>query len=479
MSSGLSTSLNTQWVDPESPVLTSARARALGQTLLRMMSTDNSHIWLIHTAQQITRFSNNRLLNSDDGDQIVCWLSTQFGTKEPIVLRTNQLDETALRAMVQRAEAIARSRPGNMVRPYKAQVSGAFSYPPVSLWHEKTIVAMEDRPLVASTMIDAVRSANMVGAGFIGLMARAGYVLNADGQEAYYHETDCECTVTARTLDNKASGWHGQANRDWTLIDPRDVAETAAKVAVQAAHPVAFEPGRYTTILTSAAVAQLMRFLMVALNADQTDNGGTPFSVLPKGNKLGRHVLDERISINSDPNDPEGGYAPYFYPGLPEPAMTWVDRGTLVNLQYDQYYGLERGKVSAGRVWSFRMSGGTTTVEEMIQSCDRGIYVNRVSGLQLINGSTGMLTGVTCDGCFLVRHGKIDRSIKNLRFADSPFFFLNRLVSLGGAVRAAMGYMPRTFGEPGGIETQWPRRPIIVPPMMVDDFNFSSLADTV
>jgi predicted Zn-dependent protease len=125
------------------------------------------------------------------------------------------------------------------------------------------------------------------------------------------------------------------------------------------------------------------------------------------------------------------------------------------------------------------MSGGPTKIEAMIASCHEGIYVNRFAGVDQIDGRNGMLTGVTCDGCFLVKGGKIDGPVKNFRFADSPWFFLNQIIALGVPVRAAFGYTPPALSEPSIPETQWPRPPVIVPPMMVRDFNFTALADAV
>jgi len=89
----------------------------------------------------------------------------------------------------------------------------------------------------------------------------------------------------------------------------------------------------------------------------------------------------------------------------------------------------------------------------------------------LIHQKSMTTTGVTRDGCFLIKDGKIAKPVKNFRFLDSPAFMLNKLVTLGPTRRASLGYAPSEF--------DWPRRPMIVPPMMVNDFNFSALADAV
>jgi len=348
------------------------------------------------------------------------------------------------------------------------------------LWRESTVNALATRPMIIPDMLDIVQSAGCIAAGFVGLMARASFVLNTDGQEAYYRETDCECTVTARTSNGKASGWHGQASRAWDQIDPHVIATTAAKIARQAANPQALEPGRRTAILSPAAVVQLVRLMTHAFDAGKTHDGWTPFSqTQPPHSKIGRRVFDPRISMWSDPADPDGGYRPDFSEGLPEPKMSWVEQGVLRNLAFDPPYALQQGNPYAGAPWSFHMSGGPTSVEEMIRSCDEGIYVNRVSGIEMLHEPSGLLTGVTRDGCFYVKHGKIERPVKNFRFTDSPWFFLNKLVSLGASQRTAFGYTPASRMENGHEETNWPRRPLIVPPLMVQDFNFNALADAV
>jgi predicted Zn-dependent protease len=159
--------------------------------------------------------------------------------------------------------------------------------------------------------------------------------------------------------------------------------------------------------------------------------------------------------------------------------MTWVEEGILTNLAYNPWYGMSKGKPYAGDPWSFRMSGGTSSIEDMIKACPEGILLNRVSNLELSNQSNGMVTGVTRDGCFLVKQGKVDQPVKNFRFSDSPWFFLNNILAVGVPVRAPFGYTPPADAEFVDDETAWPRRPIIVPPMMVQDFNFTSLAEAV
>jgi predicted Zn-dependent protease len=108
------------------------------------------------------------------------------------------------------------------------------------------------------------------------------------------------------------------------------------------------------------------------------------------------------------------------------------------------------------------MSGGTTTIDEMIQTTKRGIMVTRLSNIRLVDPNSLLYTGYTRDGLWLVENGKISKPIKNFRFTESPMFVFNQVEQLGPPVRVF---------HPGA--------PVIVPPVKVRDFSFTALADAI
>ena len=69
-------------------------------------------------------------------------------------------------------------------------------------------------------------------------------------------------------------------------------------------NPVAIEPGRYTVVLEPTAVGNLVQLIMGSLNARGADEGRSFFSKPGGGTKLGMKVVDERVTIYSDPMDP-------------------------------------------------------------------------------------------------------------------------------------------------------------------------------
>jgi predicted Zn-dependent protease len=113
------------------------------------------------------------------------------------------------------------------------------------------------------------------------------------------------------------------------------------------------------------------------------------------------------------------------------------------------------------------MNGGSSSVEEMIASTPRGILVTRFWYIRSVDPRTILYTGLTRDGTFLIENGKITKAIKNLRFNESPIFMLNNLEAMGTPMRVSAS----ESGSPG--------LAIVVPPIKVRDFTFTSLSDAV
>jgi len=473
------------------PVITREQANALTKQIMTMSSSTNVTVYIEHRVQRVTRLAHDAVQTTDNGDTLSIALITRVGDAvNGHVFETNQLDEPTLRALVARADAIAReSSPGVAEQLHVRTWNTQDAYRPVQLWHPSTVTAMHTAQETAvPAILDTVRRAQLRASGFVGLVARASAVLTTDGVTAFHEETDSEIAVTARPSDGTTSGWSGQAARDWSTIDPVRVATEAADIARRNQNPRALEPGRRTAILGPAAVVQIMRFLALHFSADQSTIGNTGFSKVPrqqKGARFNQRVFDSRVHITSDPADRDGGFVPWGgWDGMANPPMSWIEQGVLKNLAYSVTDAMYHGKSYAELPFGLRMDGGPMTVEQMIAQCEEGIYVHRLSSVDVVDMPSGMLTGATRDGCFFIKHGKIDRPVKNFRFLESPFFMLNNLMALGPTQRAAFGYASPTEREldiSGKWRSffDWPRWPMIVPPMMVRDFNFSALIDAV
>jgi predicted Zn-dependent protease len=476
---------------PSDPVMSEAALKRIADTVFELTNGGVKGLQVEHSARIVTRVANNRVLTTDNGHDVRLTFKMAYGGRKEIEFATNLVDAQMLQRSLRALGELANDQFGPTTSFVLQVATPQQQLLPVKLWKDTSSAAMTEAATTAvPQMLTPLGNSGLKGSGFLGFSARAVYAGEPDGHRAYCRETDVECTVSARFADGTASGWYGQANRDWTKIDPKMVAEKAIDMAQRSKGPSAVEPGRHTAVLSPFAVAQLMAPMATQFDAYATnENRQTVFTVFDdptRDNKIGLRVLDPRINITSDPLDPEGGYTPFGdWPGddwaMPTQSMTYVDKGILKDLAFIHHYSLYRGKPFNQDPWSMRVEAvpGTKllTEEEMIAQCKRGIYVNRFSHVSTLDPLSALESGVTRDGCFLIKDGKINRPVKNFRFIDSPMFALNRLVAIGTPRRVPFGYMPGDTGQ--YYFNRWPRRPMIVPPIMVDDFNFSAMSDAV
>jgi len=149
------------------------------------------------------------------------------------------------------------------------------------------------------------KAGDIKAAGFIIVNASANAVGNRNGLFAYNRSTNANYTLTVRTDDGTGSGWAGGEHPDWKQIDFGGMAQRAITKARLSRNPVAIEPGRYTVILEPQAVGDLVQLMGFALNARTADEGRSAFAKQGGGNKIGEKIVDPRITIFSDPQDPQ------------------------------------------------------------------------------------------------------------------------------------------------------------------------------
>ena len=411
-----------------------------------------------------TRFAANQMSTSGSIFDVTLAVQSSFGKRHAVVV-TNDLSDESLRQAVTQSEALAKLAPED---PEAMPELGPQAYVEGRGWSESTAsLDPSARANAARAITEPSRAAGLVSTGYLETQAGATSVANSKGLFAYGRQTALSLTTTVRTQDGTGSGWAGATSHDFAKLDPKELGERAIDKARRSVNPVGIEPGRYTVILEPTAVGNLIQFITFAMSARNADEGRSFFSKPGGGNKIGMKVVDERVTISSDPLDPEAYANTFAGDGQPLTKTTWIENGVVRNLSYDRFWAQKQGKQPLPTSGTVRMSGGTTTMEEMIASTERGIILTRFWYLRPVDPRTILYTGLTRDGTFLIERGKITRAIKNFRFNESPIFMLNNLDAMGRPVRVSAS-------EAGG-----PGLAIVVPPIKVRDFNFTSLSDAV
>jgi predicted Zn-dependent protease len=404
---------------------------------------------------------------------------------------TNQLDDASLDGVVDSAEWQA-LRHADRRATDQAMPAWTPSSPQATIWSEGTFArTVEDGARLVQAVTADAEAKQLMSAGYLESYAIAiGMLLiDVNGRKSpwYGKATQAQCSVTVRHPTGEGSGWAGLSAWDIQKVDEQAVARRALDKCVASLNPVRIEPGRYTAILEPQAVADLMEGMFSPRSramhrgpAEDRTRGASPFwfdydpSVVRERSKLGLKIIDERITISHDPSDPEIGILPI--PGMT--PITWIKNGVLQELNHERDLAINELNLNEPRLprSSFRMSGGTTSLEEMISTTKRGLIVTRFSSVQTLEERSLLATGVTRDGLWLVENGKITKSVRNFRFTESPLFVLNNVEQLGVPTPVFHLGLPPYFTM---YAPAFALSPVIVPALKVNDFSFTSTIDAV
>ena len=452
----------TEMVLPPEAIMSRERAEEIIKKVNSFSKADEVSANLFSGYQTDVRFAANQM--STSGAVMVGGIGVQSTIgKKHAVATTNDLSDESLKAVVAKSEALAKLSPDD---PEVMPGLGAQQYVPVNGYFDSTAnLTPEARARAALTALEPARKAGDIqAAGFIIVNAGSNALGNSKGLFAYNRSTNANYTLTVRTNDGTGSGWVGAEHPDWSQLNFAQLANRAIEKAKLSQNPVAIEPGRYTVILEPQAVGDLVQLMGGALAARAADEGRSAFTKQGGGNKIGEKIVDSRVTIFSDPQDPQLLAQPFDGQGLPLSRQVWVENGVLKQLFYSRFWAQKQGKQPTGGPNSIKMVGGTTSIDDMIKSTPRGILVTRLWYLRQVDPRTILYTGLTRDGTFLIENGKVSKAIKNFRFNESPLFLLNNIEAIGPAVRIG-------GTEQGG--------PIVMPAIKAKDFNFTSLSDAV
>lgn len=442
-------------------IFTEADAKAIVEKVVKLSKADECTATLSGSIQGNIRFALNNVSTSGIVDNAELAVEVAFG-KRTGTATINEFDDASLERVVRRAENLAQLAPEN---PEFVPSIGKQTYTPSPTFSESTAaITPEYRAQVAADSIAASKAENLIAAGFLEDGQSFVAFANNKGNFGYQKSTNFDYTCTVRTDNGRGSGWVGRNLKDASDFKADSDVRIAMRKASESAEAKALEPGKYTVILEPVAAAGLISFMMGFFDARQADEGRSFLSKKGGGNKLGELVYDPRVSIGADPWDPRAPVLPWDGDGLPREKMALIDKGKVANLNYSRYWAQKQGKRAVGEPGNLIMAGGEKSTAELIKGTQKGILVTRTWYIRLVDPQTVLLTGLTRDGTFYIENGVIRHPVKNFRFNESPVIMLNNIEELGKPVRVA------------GDESSFV---MMIPPMKLRDFTFTSLSDAV
>jgi PmbA protein len=333
----------------------------------------------------------------------------------------NRVDEEGLRELALRAGEAAESSPED---PDLPALAGASQLPDVGGNDEETAaLGPADQARLAA---DAIAGAgDMPIYGFFTSGTATVAIVTSAGFAGEQTSTDTLALALAAT--EGASGYAEQTSWAVRDVDPAAVAREAVELAGRTTNADELPPGSYRAVLGPYAVGELLQYFAfdtfsgLALLEERSYLGG----------RLGERHFDEKVSIADDALDPRGLPKQFDFEGVPKQRVPLVENGVLRGAVWDSASaaragGSQRSTGNASppalRRWgplpfALSLAGGEAeSVDQLVELVGDGIYITRLHYLGIVEPRRGILTGMTRDGTFRIRDGKLAEPLVNLRF---------------------------------------------------------------
>jgi len=408
----------------------------------------------------LTRFANNTIhQNVSEQDQ---WISVRvLFDQKTARATTNRFDADSIRSVVEQAVALTRAASPD---PELLPLAHPFPIPEIPRFDSATAgESPMDRARSVAQAIRVVEQAGQTAAGFYSNGQSVEAIFNSVGVSALHSETMAQCSITAMAEDS--SGWVKASAVTSSAIDTVEMARSASEKARLSRDPRKVDPGRYTVVLEPAAVLDLVGQMFGDFSATALDDQRSFLT-----DRLGKKLFGDNIHISDDVAHPLQAGVPFDGEGVRRRKLKLVDAGVPLEVAYSRASARKAGVEPTGHGFpvpneigeaplNIVISGGSTPVEQMIASTERGILVTRFWYIREVDPFAKIMTGMTRDGTFLIEDGRVTHGLRNFRFNQGLIEMLNNVESLSPSVRAS--------GEEAF--------DMVVPAMKVRDFHFTEV----
>ena len=460
-------------------MLTKEQAGDIFDRIKKLSSADEVEVFVSGGQFALTRFANNVIHQNVAEENHVVSVRTVFGGRTARAF-TNKFDDESLRQAVKASESLAKVQhpdPDLLPMPDSAEAAGGnqSSHMPSRHFEQTAAITPEIRADGVRKIVGVADQHHLTTAGVYSSGDSFEGIFNSRGLSTWHTQTSAEVSITM--LGQDSSGWQKANSPDVGNLDPLKLAETAAKKAVDSAHPREIPAGKYTVILEPAAVLDIVGFMF-------WDYSG--MAILDQRSfltgRIGTKLFGGNITIWDDVIHPLQAGSPFDGEGVTRQKVALVESGVVKRVVYARAtaarmrssdykdnvgtlaatgHGFllpnEMGEMPLNIV--FAPVGDPQTVAQMIASTERGILVTRLWYIREVEPFEKMLTGMTRDGTFLVENGRVQGGVRNFRFNESLIHMLSSVEAMSAPVRSC--------GEESF--------DMVVPAMKVREFNFTEV----
>ncbi|MGB8759876.1 MAG: TldD/PmbA family protein [Candidatus Sulfotelmatobacter sp.] len=464
-------------------MLTREQAAEIFDRIKKFSSADETEVLFSGSNFALTRFANNTIHQNVADENHLVSVRTVFGGCTARA-STNKFDDDSLRRVVESSEALAKvQHPDSDLLPMpdsreaagKADEGVRSTQVPSRYFERTAAITPQLRAAGVKRIVEVAQKHKLTTAGIFSSSESVEGIFNSRGLSDWHTQTLAEVSITMLGADS--SGWQKANSPDAAKLDPLNLAEIAAKKALDSAHPAEIPAGKYTVILEPAAVLDIVGFMF-------WDYSGT--AILDErsflNGRIGSRLFGENITIWDDVAHPLQTGSPFDGEGMRRLTLPLVENGVVKRVVYSRgtaarmkksEYKDKVGPIEAtGHGFSlpneigemplnivFAAAQNPQTLDQMIASTERGVLVTRLWYIREVDPYEKIVTGMTRDGTFLVENGKVQHGLRNFRFNQSLIHMLSGV--------EAMSVPVRSCGEESF--------DMVVPAMKVRGFNFTEV----
>ncbi len=365
-----------------------------------------------------TKFANNKIVNTEVSSSASIFVFCNW--KGKIIETTlKNANEKGIKRLANNLEKYAKHIPKN--EKFEGIAQGPFKYRKLN--YDKRLENPDNinADSIEAAIYTALKHGGERNSGVIETKTSETYLLTSGNCEA--KEKNSGIYFSFRSIcDKESSGHKVYAARSLNGFQPEKLAKEAAQFAVDSKGEKTEVMGRYDVIFEPLPLAIMLEHIGDSASAFEVESGNSFLK-----DKLGKTVGSQMFNLTDNPLLDDGyNSTPFDSEGVATKKNRIIKNGILQTYLHNTSTAKRNKTKTTGNAglisphpWNVVLEKGKSSKEMLIGSVDRGIYITNAWYMRFHNYLTGEFSIIPRDAIFLIKNGRIERPIKNIRLNAS------------------------------------------------------------
>lgn len=349
------------------------------------------------------------------------------------------LDRDEARAALQRAVTLARlADPA----PDAPPLGGPVEVPGTAAERPTQDHTLREKNAWVGAALEGAEAEGLLAAGLVSTLVANRTLVNSAGRRVHAARSRASFSVSA--MDPHAApgagglGGAGSAESIVSNVDRIDhatVIERALRTASRSRAPVECAARPMTVVLEPRAVAALMLFM--EFGAQEYAEGSSFLC-----GRVGERMFSDFVRIREEPQARSCPGWVFDGEGTPVQHVDLLREGAFTGPVTDSRWAPRLARPNTGHappqpsslgptVQNLALAPGPATTDELIEGVEDGLLVSQLHYVNVSDPRDLVLTGMTRNGTFRIRDGRVTEPVRNLRFTESWIDALTRVTGVG------------------------------------------------